>query len=81
VGRCGLDVSISGLGPVAGSCDCGNEPSESIKGREFLDCVTVSFSRTLLHRVSQKPCIYFDESLYSRKVTFYKFSPEFIVLS
>jgi hypothetical protein len=37
VGRCGLDASGSGYGPVAGSCKHGNEPSGSIKGGEFLD--------------------------------------------
>jgi hypothetical protein len=37
VGRCGLDSSDSGYGPAAGSCEHGNEPSGSIKGREFLD--------------------------------------------
>ena len=25
------------IGQVAGTCDCGNEPSGSIKCREFLD--------------------------------------------
>jgi len=34
---CGLDSSGSGQGPVAGSCEHGNEPSDSIKGWEFLD--------------------------------------------
>jgi hypothetical protein len=34
-----------------GSCDHGNEPSDSIKGGEFLDRLVVSFSRTLLHGV------------------------------
>jgi len=52
LGRCGLDSSGSGYGPVAGSCEHDNQPSGSIKGREFLDCVTISFSRwTLLHGV------------------------------
>jgi hypothetical protein len=37
VGRCGLDSSGSGQGPVAGSCEHGNEPSGSIKVGEFLD--------------------------------------------
>jgi hypothetical protein len=37
VWRCGLTSSGSGWGPVAGSCEHGNEPSGSIKGREFLD--------------------------------------------
>jgi hypothetical protein len=35
--RCGLDLSGSGYEPVAGSCEYGNEPSGSIKGRGFLD--------------------------------------------
>jgi hypothetical protein len=33
---CGLDESGSGMGPVAGSCEHGNEASGYIKG-EFLD--------------------------------------------
>jgi hypothetical protein len=37
VGRCGLDASGSGYGPVAGSCEHCNEPSDSTKGKEFLD--------------------------------------------
>jgi hypothetical protein len=37
VGRCGLDASGSGQGPVAGPCEQGNEPSGSIKGGEFPD--------------------------------------------
>jgi hypothetical protein len=37
---------------VAGSCEHANEPSRSIKGREFLDTVTVSFSRTHLHGIN-----------------------------
>jgi hypothetical protein len=36
LGRCDLDASGSGYGPVAGSCEHGNEPSDSTKG-EFLD--------------------------------------------
>jgi hypothetical protein len=35
--RCGLDGAGSGYGQVAGICKCGNEPSGSIKCREFLD--------------------------------------------
>jgi len=34
---CGLDSSGSGQGPVADSCERGNEPSSSIKGEKFLD--------------------------------------------
>jgi len=50
--RCGLDAFNSGEGPVAGSCEHCNEPSESMKGREFLDWRTTSFSRTLFHGIS-----------------------------
>jgi len=39
-GRCGLDSSVSGNGPVAGCCVHGNKPSGSIKSREFLDYVS-----------------------------------------
>jgi hypothetical protein len=35
----GLDRLGSGQGQVAGCCECGNEPSGSIKGGEFLDQV------------------------------------------
>jgi hypothetical protein len=35
VRRCGLDASGSAQGPVAGCCEHRNEPSDSIKGREF----------------------------------------------
>jgi hypothetical protein len=34
---CGLDRSRSGQEQAADSCECGNEPSGSIKCREFLD--------------------------------------------
>jgi len=33
----GLDRAGSGYGKVAGTCECGNEPSGSIKCGEFLD--------------------------------------------
>ena len=33
----GLDRAGSGKGQVAGTCECGNEPSGSIKCGEFLD--------------------------------------------
>ena len=36
-GLWGLDGVGSGYGHVAGACDCGNEPSGSIKCGEFLD--------------------------------------------
>jgi hypothetical protein len=53
VGRRGLDSSGSGYGPVAGSCEHGNEPSGSIKVGEFLDYLNFYWlSRmTLLHVV------------------------------
>jgi hypothetical protein len=35
--NCGLDSSGSGQGPVAGSCQHGNEHSRSIKGGVLLD--------------------------------------------
>jgi len=37
VGRYGLEASDSGWGPVTGFYECGNIPSGSIKGGEFLD--------------------------------------------
>jgi hypothetical protein len=37
VRSCGLDLSGSLQGPVAGCCEHSNEPSCLIKGREFLD--------------------------------------------
>ena len=51
----GLDLAGSGWGQVAGSCDCGNEPSGSINAGNFLTSrKLVSFSRrTLLHGVSE----------------------------
>ena len=36
----GLDRAGSGQGEVAGTCDCGNEHSGSIKCGEFLDYLT-----------------------------------------
>jgi hypothetical protein len=35
--RIGLYSSASGLGPLTGSCEHGNEPSDSIKREEFVD--------------------------------------------
>ena len=34
---CGLDLASPGQGEVADACECGNEPSGSIKCGEFLD--------------------------------------------
>ena len=49
----GLDRAGSGEGQVTATCECGNEPSGSIKCGEFLDWLkSVRFSRTLLHAVS-----------------------------
>jgi hypothetical protein len=36
-GKCELDASGSGQGPVAGYCEQDNEPSGSIKGGEFFE--------------------------------------------
>jgi hypothetical protein len=33
--KCGLDAYGSGSGPLAGSCEHGDGPSGSIKGRDF----------------------------------------------
>ena len=33
---CGLDLAGSGEGQVAGSCECDNKPSDSIKCGNFL---------------------------------------------
>jgi hypothetical protein len=45
--------SGSGEGPVAGSCEHGNEYSGFINGGDFLTSrMTVSFSRNLHHGVS-----------------------------
>jgi hypothetical protein len=60
VRRCGLDSSGLGQGPVAGSCEHGNEPSDPIKcWNSLTSCVTVSLSgRTLFHGVSTgKSCV------------------------
>jgi hypothetical protein len=49
LGGCGLDSTGSGLGPVAGCCECGDEPSGS--------CATELVSlpiRTLLYATSGK---------------------------
>jgi hypothetical protein len=35
--RWGMNASVSEEGPVAGSCEHGNELSGSLKGGEFLD--------------------------------------------
>jgi len=37
VGKCGLDASGSGQGPVAGCFEHGNKHSGSIRDGEFLD--------------------------------------------
>jgi hypothetical protein len=37
MGRCALDASGLGQGPVVGCSERGNEPLGSIKGKEFLD--------------------------------------------
>jgi hypothetical protein len=37
MGGYGLERCCSGWGQVAGACECGDEPSGSIKRGEFLD--------------------------------------------
>jgi len=39
----GLDRAGSGWGQVAGTCECGNEPSGSIQFGEFLDKLQTSW--------------------------------------
>jgi hypothetical protein len=41
VSVCGLDSCGSGQAPVVGFCEHGNEPSGSIKCREFLDYLSL----------------------------------------
>jgi len=62
---CGLDSSGLEQEPVTGSREDGNEPWGSIKGGEFLDCVTVGFSfRTLFHVISHLATLTFNFSLW-----------------
>jgi hypothetical protein len=44
-GGCGLDSTVSGQGPVASSCECGDEPSGSCAAK----LVTLLFVRHTLH--------------------------------
>ena len=48
---CGLDWAGLGQGQVADACECGNEPSGSVKnaGNFLTSCKSVSFSRRTLH--------------------------------
>jgi hypothetical protein len=47
---CGLDWAGPGQGQVADACECGNEPSGSIKRGNFLTSrKTVRFARRTLH--------------------------------
>lgn len=34
--------------PVTGSFECGDQPSGSVRGREFINCMIVGFSRRTL---------------------------------
>jgi hypothetical protein len=43
-GECGLNSSDSGWGLMAGSCEHGNEPCDSIKCSEFLDFLLIKDS-------------------------------------
>jgi hypothetical protein len=40
MGMCGLNSSGSGQGPVAGSCEHGNEPSGSVRGGETVNLLS-----------------------------------------
>jgi hypothetical protein len=52
VGGCGLNSSGSEQGPVASSCEHGNEPSASIKDGEFFDYL----SKYKLFKKDRAPC-------------------------
>jgi hypothetical protein len=54
MGRCGLDTSGSGYGPVAGSCEHGNEPLRFIK--EFLDYILKKGSAFFMEPEGSLPC-------------------------
>jgi hypothetical protein len=45
MGWYGLDRSSSGQGPVEGSCKHGNEPLDSIKYWEILECLATDGSQ------------------------------------
>jgi hypothetical protein len=66
VWRCGLDSNGSQLGTVTSSCEQGNEPSGSIKGRNFFTSwATIIFSRKiLLDTVSSQQKEQFDKKSY-----------------
>jgi len=52
MGSCGFVASCSEYGPVAVSCECGNETSRSMKENFLTSWGTISLSRrALLHRV------------------------------
>jgi hypothetical protein len=41
MGECGLDSSVSAVGPVTDSCEHGSEPSGFMKDGQFLYCTVV----------------------------------------
>jgi hypothetical protein len=47
-GGCGLDSTVSGQGPVAGCCECGDEPSGSCATK--LVSLLVSYSSGIVGR-------------------------------
>jgi hypothetical protein len=49
LGVCGLDSTVSGQGPVAGCCECGDEPSGS--------CATELVSYSVVINVICNTCI------------------------
>jgi hypothetical protein len=53
-GGCGLDSTVSGQGPVAGCCECGDEPSGSCATElELVNCNT----EVLLRHLSMTGCL------------------------
>jgi hypothetical protein len=48
-----VDSAGSGEGPVAGSCECGDEPS----GSGTTELVSPAFLRSLVHTLARRPAI------------------------
>jgi hypothetical protein len=72
-GRCGLDSTDSGQGPVAGCCECGDEPSGSC-ATELVICPmsTVGSFRSGKARLghdADHPCYLVPRSRMSRSYT------------
>jgi hypothetical protein len=71
LGGCGLDSTISGQGPVAGCCECGDELSGSCatelvflvscqgeEGRQICDCKTIAHSCASVWKRIETKCAF-----------------------